>query len=79
MQKGAIPVPHLVAIIFAIIVIAVILYLFFTERLTFTTVIDEKYCDAKAIEFCAKKAIGEVTDWATYEEKCQGIKDDPGC
>lgn len=71
MSKGALPLPYIVAIIFAVIVIAIIAYMFFTHTGIFTVTVDEGYCEAQKLQYCY--------DWQrtgtapTWDDRCTGI------
>ena len=51
-SKGSIPMPYIVAAIFAIIVIVIIGYMFFTESNTSLNVFENAFCNAKCLEYC---------------------------
>lgn len=53
MKKGALPVPYIVAIIIAIIVIAVLIYWFFVLSGKGTGTASEQFCRAKEFTYCS--------------------------
>ena len=82
MRKGAIPVPYIVAIIFAIVVISLIAYMFFTHTGIFSGTTHKKYCEAKKLQYCwdwsqAGKSNPPKGGWSSYEPTCQGVVDEP--
>jgi hypothetical protein len=52
MPKGEIPVPYIVALILAIIVIAVVAYMFFTQTGLFSGGSNEQQCNVKTVQYC---------------------------
>jgi hypothetical protein len=52
LSKGSIPIPYIIAIIFGIIVIAVLAYWFFTTTGGVGTATQEAECEAALFEFC---------------------------
>lgn len=52
MTKGYLPVPYIVALIFAVAVIALIAYMFFTQSGLFSGTASKTHCSAKYFEFC---------------------------
>jgi len=78
MKKGAIPVKYIVAIIFAIIVIALIAYMFFTQSGIFQGVITEEVCEAQKARYCFEWSLaGEPNPpaggWDSYAPGCTAI------
>jgi hypothetical protein len=53
-KKGALPVPYIVAIIIAILVIAVLVYWFFVLTNQGTTTSSETICRGKEIAYCTQ-------------------------
>jgi len=75
MSKGALPLPYIVAIIFAVIVIALIAYMFFTQTGIFSGVVNKENCEAKRLKYCFDwKIAGEANKpkggWANYAPGC---------
>lgn len=62
---GAVPVPYIIALVLAIIVIALIAYWLFFSGGEFGRIIAEKGCEAKKLAYC--------NEWKTT-----GTKPDPG-
>jgi len=73
MSKGALPLPYIVALIFAIIVVAAVAYLFFTGVWEFPWVTEQQKCEAMKLRYC--------NDWKTAGEEPSGGWDGyaPGC
>jgi len=64
-MKGALPVPYIVALIIALIVIAILAYWFFVLSGRSGTEADIKLCEAKAVTYCAAWA---ATRYGTNDE-----------
>lgn len=78
MSKGALPLPYIVAIVFAVIVIAIIAYMFFTQTGIFSKSVNEEYCGAKRLKYCFDwKVAGGGEDnkpkggWGNYAPECK--------
>jgi len=78
MSKGAIPVPYLIAIIFAVVIIGFIGYYFYTELAIFGGKLSESQCLTKRITFCTECLSGAVScdSWNIEVPKCVGILKD---
>jgi hypothetical protein len=83
MSKGALPLPYVVAIIFAIIVIAVIVYMFLTQTGIFSITINEQYCDAQKLGYCYNWQTAGRNNPPEWDERCANIgvtaPDEPAC
>lgn len=53
-MKGELPISYIVGIILAVAIIAVISYIFFTQSSSWQEVALQKYCEARAYEWCNK-------------------------
>ena len=81
-RKGAVPIPYIVALIFAIIVIAVIAFMFFTQTGIFSGTASKEYCEARKLQYCWDWSIaGEQhppqDGWGNYEPKCKDVVVEP--
>lgn len=74
--KGALPVPYIVALIFAIIVVALIAYLFFFHTGIFQVEIMRIYCEVTKLKYCFEKP--GVT-FKEYDPKCNYLGWDIQC
>jgi hypothetical protein len=68
-MKGSLPLPYIVALILGIAVIVIILFMFFTQSGVFTAAVDEKFCDARCLEFKLKCATNPALTWSTFNAK----------
>ena|SRR3989304_10146677 len=89
--KGALPVPYIVAIIIAIIVIALLIYWFFVLRNQGIDVATLAVCQGRAITFCSQVAScgyeescapkdsdgNPVTDFYIYAPDCESLRGKP--
>lgn len=81
MPKGAIPVPYIVALVIAIVVIAVLVYMFFTHSWIFSGTATAAWCQGKKVEYCFKwsqRSADYETDkrpasWKDYAPGCTDI------
>lgn len=76
MSKGALPLPYIVAIIFAVIVIAVVGWLFFTGVWEFPPITKKQWCEAQKLKYCYdwQKAGKEPTGgWDGYAKGCKEV------
>lgn len=65
MSKGALPVPHIIAILLGIIVVALLGYWFYTTGGSFSGIASEAACRGKLLQYC--------TFWSGcgYQPQCQ--------
>ena len=73
MSKGAIPVKYIVAIIFAIVVIAIILFMFFTHTGIFSDVVNKEICEANKLSFCFEWQRSGYNGKPEWDARCTGI------
>ena len=52
MSKGALPVPYLVALIIAVVIIGVLVYMFLTHTGIFQGTVSKEYCEALRFKVC---------------------------
>ena len=90
-MKGALPVPYIVAIIIAIIVIALLIYWFFVLRNQGIDVATLAVCQAKLITYCSQWSScgyedtclpkdrdgNPVSDFYVYASECISIRGKP--
>jgi hypothetical protein len=76
-KKGAIPIPYIIAIIFGVIVLALITFwLFFTNN-EFRTSITEKICEGKRSNWCSQYELtGKAPGVSGFSAACSSIDDD---
>lgn len=73
MLKGYLPLPYIVALIFAVIVIAVIAYMFFTHTGIFSGTVSKEYCEAQKLKYCYDWQVAGEASPPTWNEKCTNI------
>jgi len=82
MPKGTIPVPYIVALIIAIVVIAVLVYMFLTHTGIFSGTATAAWCQGKKVEYCFKWAQRSADyaedkrpteDWDSFAPGCKDI------
>ncbi len=75
-KTGAVPVPYIIALVLAIIVIALISYWFFVLGGDFGGIITEKACEAKKLAYCSEwKTTGTEPDPGEFTTTCGSITD----
>jgi hypothetical protein len=73
MNKGAVPIPYIIALVLAIIVIALVVYWLFFSSGDFGDIISEKGCEAKKMAYCSEyKTSSSSTSFST---SCDSIND----
>jgi hypothetical protein len=81
MPKGEIPVPYIVALILALIVIAIIAYMFFTRTGPFSNAADASVCKSKEHQYCFEWGVKSSSyqedkrpkSWDEYAPGCSQI------
>ena len=81
MAKGELPVPYIVAIIIALVVIAILGYMFFTHTGLFEGSSADTACQTKLVQYCLAWRssdptfeANEYTDWDTYAPGCEEMR-----
>jgi len=69
MRKGDVPVPYIVALILAVIIIGIIGYWFFTVVLSGSNAANEAYCTTLATKGCMASGNPDVST----DSKCNGM------
>ena len=77
-KKGAIPVPYLIAIIFAVAIIAILGYMFFKQIGIFSGELTRAECEARKLTYCARwatsgcdpKVLPFGQEWDVYAKGC---------
>ncbi|MDI6798881.1 MAG: hypothetical protein QMD12_02710 [Candidatus Aenigmarchaeota archaeon] len=74
MSKGSLPLPYIVALIFAVIVIAVVGYLFFSGVWQFPPTAKQEWCNAQKLKYCYDwQQAGKEPGWESYAPGCKEI------
>jgi hypothetical protein len=75
MRKAALPIPYIVAIILAITVIAVLVYMFLTQTGFFGRGVSQRFCEAEILRFCFDwQKTGAKPNWGSdYGKGCLEI------
>ena len=69
-MKAAVPVPYIIAVVFAVIIIATVAYWYVTNFQKGTSSIDEAYCLAEFQRLCAIGAINSPSEISNYVPEC---------
>ena len=74
---GAVPVPYIIALVLAIIVIGLIAYWLFFSGGEFGGIITEKGCEAKKLAYCSEwKTTGTKPAPGAFSTICSSINDE---
>ena len=82
MSKGALPVPHIIAILLGIIVVALLGYWFYTTGGSFSGAASETACRGKLLQYCTfwsgngykDKPIGFTEGFYVVNKDCEAHK-----
>jgi len=72
-MKGSLPIPYIVALIIAVVIIVVATFLFLTQSGSWQNTMHQKYCEAKEFEYC-NNPNADPGDWDT---SCSGPPSKP--
>jgi hypothetical protein len=78
MSKGELPTPYIVALVFAVIIIAVLAYMFFTHTGLFSGTVSKSECEAVRIKYCLDWQMAGADKppgggWDMYKKGCTEI------
>lgn len=77
-KRGAVPIPYIIAIIFAVAIIVLIGYWLFSTNNEFSKVIKAKMCDTKKAAYCSDWRLSGTKPEMEFSTLCGNIvHDDP--